>query len=311
MTQKSVLFPLVLALSFSLTLLSSAASLLGSARPSPQSSAGIENPAALNSFFRQLTAIQSGNRKTPVRVLHYGDSHTKADLFTGEIRRDLQRDFGYAAPAYVQVSTAYTRNAGSTSSGIIYEALGVNGARAKRLHGLTQDGAFLQSIAQLRPDLIVIAYGTNEVTDDDWTIASYERMLVDMIRRFHSAAPGSSVLIIGPPDRAVQGSDGWISARKMSALLEAQRRAAFSANAALWSSYDAMGGAGSMNAWVARGLGRSDHVHLTAIGYNKLGRMFYSDLMNVYRSGSPAGPSSGLDNIDLRVMRGVPITKRP
>ena len=157
-------------------------------------------------------------------------------------------------------------------------------ARAKRLHSLTQNGAFLQGVAQLRPDLIVIAYGTNEVTDDDWTIASYERMLVDMIRRLHSAAPGASVLIIGPPDRAVQGSDGWISARKMSALLEAQRRAAFSADAALWSSYDAMGGAGSMNAWVARGLGRSDHVHLTPIGYNKLGRMFYGDLISVYRS---------------------------
>src|SRR5437667_9038924 len=125
MTQKSALFPLVITLSLSLTLLSSAASLLGSARPSPQSDAAIENPAALTSFFRQLTAIQSGNRKTPVRVLHYGDSHTKADLFTGEIRRNLQRDFGYASPAYVSVNTAYSRSAGGTSTGVMYEALGI------------------------------------------------------------------------------------------------------------------------------------------------------------------------------------------
>ena len=66
-----------------------------------------------------------------------------------------------------------------------------------------------------------------------------------------------------------------------------------------------------MNAWVARGLGRSDHVHLTPIGYNKLGRMFYGDLISVYRSGNLSRPRSSLDDIDLKVMRGVPITKRP
>src|SRR5262245_17589009 len=55
----------------------------------------IENAGGLDHFFRELAAGH------PVRAMHYGDSHTKADIFTGEIRRNLQRDFGD--------STRYTR----------------------------------------------------------------------------------------------------------------------------------------------------------------------------------------------------------
>ena len=76
----------------------------------------------------------------------------------------------------------------------------------------------------------------------------------------------------------------------MPLLLEAQRRAAILAGAAFWSEYDAMGGAGSMNAWVARGLGRFDHVHFTAVGYGRLAGLFYGDLMNAYHSGRSGLP---------------------
>jgi lysophospholipase L1-like esterase len=283
---------------------------------------GIANRAALDSFFRQLAATEAQTSRRPVRVIHYGDSHTKADLFTGAVRRSLQRDFGgsSAGDARLVKNTVYDP---SDSQKIIYQPLGVNGARAKRLRGMTENPAFLQSVAQSRPDLIVIAYGTNEVTDDDWTVDSYARMLVEIIARMRSAAPAASVLVIGPPDRAVLGSGGWASARRMHELMEAERRAAFSAGAAFWSMSDAMGGAGSMNAWVARGLGQPDHVHFTAAGYNRLGALFYRDLMNAYHSNSrgtqprtpprtqPGTVRPGLNDLDLRLMRGVPATGKP
>jgi hypothetical protein len=68
----------------------------------------------------------------------------------------------------------------------------------------------------------------------------------------------------------------------MPLLIEAQRRAAFQTGAAFWSSYDAMGGAGTMNAWVAQGFGQSDRVHLTRSGYNRVADYFYRDLMLAY-----------------------------
>ena len=266
----------------------------------------ITNSSALDPFFRQLAATEAGARTRTLRIIQYGDSHTKADLFTGAVRKNLLRDFGGDVPRLVR-QTAYTPSARQV---IAFQPMGVNGARAKRLSDLSQNASFLQSVSENKPDLIILAYGSNEVTDRDWTVESYSRMLVGIISRLRSAAPEASFLIIGPPDRSVSGPGGWATAARMTQLLEAQRRAAILAGAAFWSEYDAMGGAGSMNVWVARGLGRFDHVHFTAGGYSKLANLFYSDLIAAYRSGrspSPAGTGTGLD---LRVMRGVPLSSQ-
>jgi len=46
----------------------------------------IENPAALVPFFEQLYRHQNGEAGGPLRILHYGDSHTAADEWTGAMR---------------------------------------------------------------------------------------------------------------------------------------------------------------------------------------------------------------------------------
>ena len=271
-------------------------------KPTASVTAGaIENVTALDHFFRELAAGQ------PVRAMHFGDSHTKADIFTGELRRNLQRDFGDGT-RYTKATALSVSERRSPSAGVRYDALGINGARAKRLRSMVETPAFLQSVALSKPDLIVLAYGSNEVTDNDWTVESYERMFSQIIRRLHATAPGVSVLVIAPPDRTVQTPHGWVAARRMSELAEAQRRAAFNSGAAFWNACDAMGGENSMNLWVARGLGQPDHVHLTAGGYIKLGRILYGDLITAYRGRKPA--RAELDGLDLRVMRGVPVAKK-
>jgi lysophospholipase L1-like esterase len=268
---------------------------------------GITNSAALDSFFRQLAATEAHTRLRPIRILQYGDSHTKADLFTGAVRKLLLRDF-YGEVQQLVKQTSY-RPGYTGSQKFVYQPLGINGARAKRLRDMSEDEGFLQGVSESKPDLIVIAYGTNEVTDGDWTVDSYSRMLVGIINRLRSAAPEASFLIIGPPDRSIAGAGGWASVAKLPTLIEAQRRAAELAGAALWSEYDAMGGGGSMNAWVSRGLGQFDHVHFTAGGYYRLAALFYRDLMSAYHNGSQRATAPTQD-LDLKVMRGVPISTR-
>jgi lysophospholipase L1-like esterase len=231
----------------------------------PQTIRGIENAATLNTFFDSLAAIKERRRREPVRIVQYGDSHTAADLMTGAVRKSFQRDF----------------NDDPNSPGVILEARGVNGARAVRLTSWS-DSALSLNVAQRRPDLIILAYGTNEVTDNNWSVESYARMFSDIMRRFRRAAPQAAFLIIAPFDRAVRGPHGWQSVSRMTALIEAQRRAAIESGAAFWSGYGAMGGAGAMNSWVAQGLGQPDHVHLTAAGYIRMGGMLYTDLMDAY-----------------------------
>jgi lysophospholipase L1-like esterase len=265
----------------------------------------ITNSSALDSFFRQLAATEAGTRSRTLRIVQYGDSHTKADLFTGAVRKNLLRDFGGDVSRLVR-HTAYRPSA---SQPITFQPMGINGARAKRLSDMSQNASFRQSVSENKPDLIILAYGSNEVTDTDWTVDSYSRMLVGIITRLRSAAPEASFLIIGPPDRSVSGSGGWATAPRMRLLLEAQRQAAILAGAAFWSEFDAMGGAGSMSVWVARGLGRFDHVHFTAGGYSQLAGLFYKDLIDAYRDERLASPAKG-NSLDLRVMRGVPASSR-
>ena len=62
---------------------------------------GIENPAALSSFFKALDEMKNGHRLEPVRIAHYGDSHTAADILTAGIRRQFQHDFGDGGPGYM------------------------------------------------------------------------------------------------------------------------------------------------------------------------------------------------------------------
>jgi len=60
----------------------------------------VENPAALIPFFEQLYRHQQGKTPGPVRILHYGDSHTAADEWTGEMRARLQEKFGDGGSGY-------------------------------------------------------------------------------------------------------------------------------------------------------------------------------------------------------------------
>ena len=60
----------------------------------------MENAAALVPFFELLYRHQKGEIPGPVRILHYGDSHTAADEWTGELRARFQEKFGDGGSGY-------------------------------------------------------------------------------------------------------------------------------------------------------------------------------------------------------------------
>src|SRR5260370_40249979 len=60
----------------------------------------VENAAALIPFFEQLYRHQKGEMPGPLRILHYGDSHTAADEWTGDLRAHFQEKFGDGGAGY-------------------------------------------------------------------------------------------------------------------------------------------------------------------------------------------------------------------
>lgn len=167
----------------------------------------------------------------------------------------------------------------SRETGVVYDVLGINGARASRILGWNQS-LFLKSVALRKPDLIILAYGTNEVTDTDWTVDSYAAGLREIIKSLRRVVPEASIIISGPPDRSVSDGASWRAAPRLSQLFNAERKAALACDAAFWNGSAAMGGPGSMNLWFSRGLAQPDHVHLTRAGYLLLADRFFDDLIN-------------------------------
>jgi lysophospholipase L1-like esterase len=168
-------------------------------------------------------------------------------------------------------------------AGVIYDALGINGARASR--PLRWDWKVLAGSLERRdPDLVVVAYGSNEVSDPDLDLEEYRASFTTLLKKFHTSAPRASILVIGPPDRAVRTGHRWKTSARMPALIEAQRQAAFEAGAAFYNLFKAMGGSGSIQQWATQpqALAQPDRVHLTTAGYRLVADWLYAELMSGY-----------------------------
>lgn len=357
----------------------------------------IEYPAALVPFYEQLYRHQRGEMDDPLRILQYGDSHTAADEWTGELRARFQARFGDGGSGYsfagrpwssyrhldlrtgstpgwrveglaghpgdglyglggVSMSTDrahegvylvaecqqlelfYLQQPGGgavqlfdngalveristdgetgpgyyrylttpgqhrfeletldsspvrlfgwvteKSGGVTYETLGINGAQASIVFNWDEQ-MLASNLAHRNPALIVLAYGTNEAGDREWTLESYREMFSSLIQRFRKAAPAASILVLGPPDRFVQSRGRWIPMQNIGMIIEAQRQAALANRCAFLDLRDKMGGKGSMQQWVTAGMAQYDHVHFTGPGYRLLGDSIFRDLMGEYQT---------------------------
>ncbi len=70
----------------------------------PPSPVFIDDSNELDPFFAALWKLEQGKAGGVVTILHYGDSPTTADLITGDIRAQLQAQFGDAGRGYTLIA---------------------------------------------------------------------------------------------------------------------------------------------------------------------------------------------------------------
>jgi lysophospholipase L1-like esterase len=189
--------------------------------------------------------------------------------------------------------------------GVTLDALGVNGARASDLLRIREDH-FEGELRHRDPALVVLAYGTNESTDDT-PLAVYEKQLVDVLGRVARATPLASCLVLGPPDRAEkhrvvvpsQTRDGlstvetvWTSVPRLLDVAAMERKVAAAAGCAYYSQLDAMGGPGTIAGWALEDPPRAalDRTHLSRRGYAELGDALADGLVHVYDAYKTSAP---------------------
>jgi lysophospholipase L1-like esterase len=176
--------------------------------------------------------------------------------------------------------------------GVVVDTLGINGARAAN-QLLWEETLWREHIRRRAPDLVVLAYGTNESGDDDQPIEMYEAGLRQVLARFRHAVPQASCLLIGPSDRPLANGDGTYSERpRTSMIIDVQRRVAVEYNCAFFDLVAFGGGPLHMLQWAALDppWAQRDLVHFTARGYRRLGEVLHKAILEGYTG--PMAPLS-------------------
>jgi len=174
--------------------------------------------------------------------------------------------------------------------GITLTSLGITGARARFLDK-QDDAHFAEVLRASKADLVVLAFGSNEVVDGSkYPVDEFRETLAAVMAQVEKALPESSHMLVGPTDMAskVNGQEG--SRPAVGVIVDNQKRVAGERGWAFWDQFRAMGGAGSMWSWIHSGLGNPDMFHPTGSGANMLGNWEFYALMEGYEKYRAAHP---------------------
>lgn len=184
----------------------------------------------------------------------------------------------------------YDLSLGTGGPGVIVSNLGQVGATLRDL-AARDEAVVATELALWRPQLIVLAFGTNEGFDDGLDGVAYEALLRGQIGRMRRLAPAASLMLLGAPDGERSGPIGGCSADglrrpppSLAMVRDVQRRVAADMDVAFWDWHGRMGGDCSADrlAMMDEPHMRGDRVHFTSIGSDWIGGVLTADLMSAY-----------------------------
>lgn len=204
---------------------------------------------------------------------------------------------------------------GREGDGVSYLSIGYPGATVQLLQRL-DGGNLADDFRELRPDVVVLAFGTNEGFNDNLDVGTYIQQYEQIVRRLQSLRPGLKVVIVGPADAArpsgqchaegvgqkcassgVQNASAEASGNcklpvppKLNLVREAQRKLALKLGAAFWDWSSVQPGPCGAQVWAAASppLMARDYVHMTLDGYKQSADRFADFLIPLIAGRSAA-----------------------
>ncbi len=192
-------------------------------------------------------------------------------------------------------------------NGVSYVSLGFPGATVQVLQKLTTEN-LADDLRRMAPDIIVLAFGTNEGFNDALDISTYTAQYEEIVRRLQALRPGVRIIMIGPPDGARPAgvchnsavghdcptapqpiaAEGGGPCRfptppKLPLVREAQRRLAERLGVEFWDWSSVMPGPCGAQVWAAANppLMAHDYVHMTLEGYKRSADRFADFLIPI------------------------------
>ena len=166
-------------------------------------------------------------------------------------------------------------------AGILVDAMGIRGRQMKTWLNWDQDLAG-QGLRALAPDLVVLAYGTNEASQQKYSMQEYRADLRLALSQLRSRLPEDVPCILaGPSDRGVRlGGNRFAIWDRTAPVAQVQREVSSEYGCAFWDWQQATGGPGSMVAWyfTEPRMAARDLIHFNRKGYQWLGDRFVAAL---------------------------------
>jgi len=181
--------------------------------------------------------------------------------------------------------------------GVSFLSIGYPGATIGAVERLDSSN-LAADVRRLAPDVVVLAFGTNEGFNDNLDIGAYTAQYEQLIRRLQALRPGMKIVIVGPADAArptglrhcegvgqncgagallqtaameSSGKCRFPIPPKLNPVREAQRKIAAEMGLAFWDWSTVQGGLCGAQAWAAANppLMAHDFVHMTLEGYKQ------------------------------------------
>jgi lysophospholipase L1-like esterase len=170
--------------------------------------------------------------------------------------------------------------------GVVYDAIGSNGGAIQHLARVEAQN-WIEALRLRRPDLVILAYGTNEVGYYNIPGPAYAADYREVVRRIREALPAASILVMGPMDRGERTERGEIGTMpNLVRIVAAQKKIASELGVAFFDSYRAMGGEGAAGRWylATPRLMTGDFTHPTRTGADRLARLLVEALQTRYQA---------------------------
>ncbi len=160
--------------------------------------------------------------------------------------------------------------------GLQYNRCGVVGATFLQL--ADQQDFTLAQLKEIKPDLIIFSYGSNESYDKFLNIDNYYKRVSLLINRVKNEIPGVNIIFTNTPDTRSRNRYpvNTIPINKKLKFIASETSSGF------WDLNMIMGGDNSMKYWLKNELARKDQLHFTKAGYELQGNLFSSALLDAY-----------------------------
>ncbi|HQQ95243.1 MAG TPA: GDSL-type esterase/lipase family protein [Bacteroidia bacterium] len=171
------------------------------------------------------------------------------------------------------------------SSGVMVDNIALRGSSGTFFHQINPE-QLKAFFSYLNVKLIILQFGGNVMPSllNDSMAVNYGQYLKYQISMVQKAAPGVSILFIGPSDMAIKEGTEYVTYPLLEKVRDEIKAAVLESNCAFFDLYDCMGGRNSMAAWVEQNLAASDYIHFSPQGARKMAIMLYSAIINDYNN---------------------------